>query len=78
MLALFFLSFPSYSHIMGKSNWCLSNSPVHFECFYESEESCEKMKKMRLKTPGEFADWNCVNFPYEYSLKPESKIIEKR
>jgi hypothetical protein len=76
------LSSLSWAHIMGKSQWCLSNSPVHFECFYESQESCEKMKKMRGKfkvsspTGDLVGDWNCEVFPYEYSLKPESKLPE--
>lgn len=76
-----------HAHILGKSAWCISNSPVHFECFYENNSTCEKMLSMRSRpshspkgsepTIAVSSSESCVEFPYEFSLKPESKAPEK-
>lgn len=81
IVAFLTLSFSAYGHILGKSAWCIQRGPVHYECFYESAEACQGF----LKKSGDFwqkkiqeieTTQECVSFPYEFSLKPESKKPE--
>ncbi len=72
----------AHAHILGNAHWCMSNSSIHFECFYDSKESCDRMMKSRgvAKSFGggtPLDGWSCVDFPYEFSLKPESRLPEK-
>jgi hypothetical protein len=42
------------AHLLGAAAWCISTSPVHFECFYDTPEACEKMLKMRPRRALQF------------------------
>lgn len=57
------------AHIVGSSEWCLANSPVHFECYLSDQDRCEHEAKKRT-TPIE--DWRCVPYPIDFSKIPKS------
>lgn len=71
-IALFmaiFITQNAKAHIVGSSEWCLANSPVHFECYLSDQDRCEHEAKKRT-TPLE--DWRCVPYPIDFSKIPKS------
>ena len=69
MVLIFFHPMVSEAHIVGVMPWCLANSPVHFECFHEDRELCEKTAQKRTTA---FERWNCVPFPVDFRKIPKS------
>lgn len=69
MIWIYLLSLNSQAHLMGTSPLCVANSPVHFECFYEDFEQCEKVAKRRSNP---IDRWECVRFPIDFRKLPKS------
>jgi len=60
---------PARAHIVGVSPWCLANSPVHFECYLNDRQMCEKEAKKKT-TPLE--EWRCESYPIDFSKIPKT------
>ena len=81
IVSLFSLSLRSEAHLLGQSAWCISTSPVHYECFYESQESCQRMIRMQPSRtlPGAkpiVLEAQCAPYPYDFAKDPKSRIPE--
>ncbi len=66
MLTVFALAMSvAQAHVIGISQWCLSTSPVHFECFFENEDRCQAYMK-KLKDP--FTKYSCEERPTDPAI----------
>lgn len=68
LLIVFSVLTKAEAHIIGVMPWCLASSPVHFECFQEDHELCEKTAQKRTTA---FERWDCVPFPVDFRKIPK-------
>lgn len=66
LFSLLFATQMAQAHVIGNAAWCRTNSPFHFECYFDEEAACKRYNKM-LKDPS--AEWTCDVQPTDPEIR---------